>query len=76
MNTVDPLAAAYIKVSELYNENQELKNKIKELEADKKQPLILQDFIELYEELSMMQLWDWLMYNDYISRVEEQEEMR
>jgi peptidoglycan hydrolase CwlO-like protein len=32
MKTVDPLAAAYIKVSELYNENQELKSEVERLE--------------------------------------------
>ena len=38
------------------------------------EPLALYDFIESYEGLPMMQLWDWLMYNGYTKRVKEQEQ--
>ena len=45
--------------------------RIVELEANQPEPLALYDFIETYEELPMMQLWDWLMYNGYTKRVQD-----
>ena len=44
--------------------------RITELERDY-EPLALYDFIDSYEGLTMMQLWDWLMYNGYTKRVKE-----
>lgn len=41
-----------------------------EIEKDA-EPLALYDFIDSYEGLPMMQLWDWLMYNGYTKRVKE-----
>ena len=47
--------------------------RIAELENEV-EPLALYDFIDSYEGLPMMQLWDWLMYNGYTKRVKEQGE--
>jgi hypothetical protein len=49
-------------------------DRIAELEASKNEPLALYDFIDSYEGLPMMQMWDWLMYNGYTERVQEQAE--
>jgi hypothetical protein len=35
------------------------------------EPINLVDYVEAYEELTKMQLWDWLSYNGYIKQVEE-----
>ena len=47
--------------------------RIAELEKEQNEPVALYDFIPSYAALPMMQLWDWLMYNGYMKRVEEKD---
>lgn len=35
------------------------------------EPLTLQEFVEVYQECDMMQLWDFLVYNAYILTEED-----